>query len=531
MPDLRPAPRGRTGTWGEDGQPQLRAVTELARDLAGRFDVQPLLGRVLAHAVTLLGCESGSLSLVDEAGGTYTKHVDHGVGCQEGRTFSLREGVTGEVVRTRQTVVLHSYSTIAGGHVSPEDPRWERAVIGVPIMWDDRVVGSLVIFSAEEDRLFTTSDVQVAELFADHAAIALANARAHAAALEQAPDGLPGHDPQPLRGLTLAQTVADDVAGAASTSPATVGLTVVGAPRDLPPGLRDEVCRLVRLALGHATGPARATQVRVGLVFGPYDVSVVVQDDGDASWVPGATALVGVDVDVDARPGGDTRVRVVVPDRPAPGPSRPGRAAVLVAGPQPLVVAGLTRLLGTHAPAVHVVAEVGTTDDLVAAQALLRPAVALVVLDQLDAPASSVLEALREADPDVAVVAVLAEATLEQLRTVSRSGVRGLLTPQSDGDTVARVVTAAAEGRMLADGDVLGCLAAEPGADVGPSRLTPREREVRDLVVRGMADKQVATALRISVKTVEKHVGSLLRKTGASNRTMLVSRSGPDRSG
>jgi len=36
------------------------------------------------------------------------------------------------------------------------------------------------------------------------------------------------------------------------------------------------------------------------------------------------------------------------------------------------------------------------------------------------------------------------------------------------------------------------------------------------------ADKQIASALFISVKTVEKHVGSLLRKTGAHNRTMLV---------
>ena len=43
------------------------------------------------------------------------------------------------------------------------------------------------------------------------------------------------------------------------------------------------------------------------------------------------------------------------------------------------------------------------------------------------------------------------------------------------------------------------------------------------MVALGMADKQIATSLGISAKTVEKHVGSLLRKTGARNRTMLVS--------
>lgn len=45
---------------------------------------------------------------------------------------------------------------------------------------------------------------------------------------------------------------------------------------------------------------------------------------------------------------------------------------------------------------------------------------------------------------------------------------------------------------------------------------------MRDLLAAGLADKQIATRLGISVKTVEKHVGAMLRKTGARNRTMLV---------
>jgi len=45
---------------------------------------------------------------------------------------------------------------------------------------------------------------------------------------------------------------------------------------------------------------------------------------------------------------------------------------------------------------------------------------------------------------------------------------------------------------------------------------------VRDLLAEGLADNQIATRLGISVKTVEKHVGAMLRKTGARNRTMLV---------
>lgn len=67
------------------------------------------------------------------------------------------------------------------------------------------------------------------------------------------------------------------------------------------------------------------------------------------------------------------------------------------------------------------------------------------------------------------------------------------------------------------------------GAD-GPSPfgreapLTEREREVRGLVERGLPDKQIASRLGISVKTVEKHVGAVLRKTGSANRTALAHR-------
>jgi len=50
-------------------------------------------------------------------------------------------------------------------------------------------------------------------------------------------------------------------------------------------------------------------------------------------------------------------------------------------------------------------------------------------------------------------------------------------------------------------------------------RLTAREREVLGLLAEGMANKQIATALGISVRTVTVHVSNLLRKTGASSRT------------
>ena len=57
-----------------------------------------------------------------------------------------------------------------------------------------------------------------------------------------------------------------------------------------------------------------------------------------------------------------------------------------------------------------------------------------------------------------------------------------------------------------------------------PSDLTPREQEVLALLAEGLTDRQVADSLQLSHKTVEKHVGAVLRKTGTTSRTGAVVR-------
>ena len=53
--------------------------------------------------------------------------------------------------------------------------------------------------------------------------------------------------------------------------------------------------------------------------------------------------------------------------------------------------------------------------------------------------------------------------------------------------------------------------------------MTARETEILDLMRQGLSNRDIATCLTLSHRTVEKHVESLLRKTGAHSRTHLVS--------
>jgi DNA-binding NarL/FixJ family response regulator len=89
-----------------------------------------------------------------------------------------------------------------------------------------------------------------------------------------------------------------------------------------------------------------------------------------------------------------------------------------------------------------------------------------------------------------------------------------------DATSLGRAVLAAARGEVLVFGGLLEQLSLTPVI----STLTQRESEVRTLLEQGLADKQIATRLNISVKTVEKHVGAVLRKEHAHSRTELVAR-------
>ncbi|RJT97356.1 GAF domain-containing protein [Arthrobacter frigidicola] len=587
---------------------ELDRITELAGDLAGQFELVPLLERVLGHAVALLGCESGSISIVHESEGYYRKEVDQGVGCLEGQTFPLTEGLTGQIVKHRGTVILDRYASVPTGHISPDDPRWGSAVIGVPIAWDGAIIGTFAIFSDGPGRTFTAAEASLVELFANHAAIAIMNSRLHQAAagrereaavagereravrdvhetiarslgslllhLDRAdkatPAGSPatehidaarvlahealfdtrrtvlGLTPSSLAGRTLEDALRSELHRVEAASPLDATLAVVGEPHSLAAEVAHQVFMIVQEAVGNVVAHAHATTCRVGLFYNAAGIAAVIEDNGrgfdaaakrGAGGSPSSSACLGLhgmaarahylrgELSIDSTPGWGTRVRAEVPYSATGDVSRE-RWQVLVACVQPLVRAGLVRLLETSEPSVQVMGEPGSLEDLVESISLLQPDMIVLDWDLLEQYTAARPAGPAEGPVDRPVVAVVDHPTLEQLRLAAGSGVRGFLSLSSTPAEVARVVVAAARGDALLDGavftrftEVHGDAAAKDSSTV---RLTARELEVRELLGQGLADKQIASRLAISVKTVEKHVGAMLRKTGARNRTMLV---------
>jgi signal transduction histidine kinase/DNA-binding NarL/FixJ family response regulator len=556
---------------------------DLAEDLAGEFELRPLLERILRRSVELLRGDAGSICSVDEAAGVYRKEADIGVSCQSGQVFPLTEGMTGAVVRARGPVHFADYRTVPGGHVTAEDRETLRGVVGVPLLWRGGVVGACVVFSRDPERVFSRTDSARLELFARHAAIALANARlyqeaeaharAEAAATERdrlvrevhdtVAQGLasvivhldaagreadPGDEidqarqsavtalaetrrtvlglaPSPLEGRSLAEALQLELGWANRTGNLDVRLVEAGLPVPLPDGLAHQLFRIAQEALTNAVRHAGARSVRIGVIHEDGTVAVLVQDDGQGFAADEAIGsiglrgmrerarLIGGTLEVESVAGWGTRVRVSAPLDGAAVASTQVR--VLVAAPHPITRAGLVRLLAAGEPALQVAGEVDSVAAALDAYRLLAPDVVVAHLDLADPDGLAGVRAFRGLDPAAVVLVLCGRRDQERAAAAVRAGASGWLVDDATGTELARALLAASEGRSMVPAAALS-----RAADAVP--LTDREREVFGLARRGLRDKQIAEALVISVKTVEKHVGAVLRKTGARNRTELA---------
>jgi DNA-binding NarL/FixJ family response regulator len=186
---------------------------------------------------------------------------------------------------------------------------------------------------------------------------------------------------------------------------------------------------------------------------------------------------------------------------------------------------------------IEIVGEAQDAPGAIAVIAELRPD---VVLLDVHLPGGGGLEVLRRClrtggvpglAPGTRFLALSVSDAAEDVIGVIRAGARGYVTKSISGvdlvDAVRRVAEDDAVFSSKLAGFVLDAFSgASPGSapasiDAELDRLTNREREVLRLIARGYAYKEIARELVISVKTVETHVSSVLRKLQLSNRYEL----------
>lgn len=174
---------------------------------------------------------------------------------------------------------------------------------------------------------------------------------------------------------------------------------------------------------------------------------------------------------------------------------------------------------------------VGDASEVDAAIEMIREREPDVVLLDVHMPGGggrTVLEAVGQTHPDVRFLALSVSDSPEDVIAVVRAGARGYVTKTVETAELAEAIDSVATGEAVFSpklaGFVLDAFASALPADLDPEldQLSPREQEVMRLIALGHTYKECAGKLDISVKTVERHVSSVLRKLQLSNRHELA---------
>jgi len=213
-------------------------------------------------------------------------------------------------------------------------------------------------------------------------------------------------------------------------------------------------------------------------------------------------------------------------DQPSVKPLR-----VLISAVSSITRAGLERLVEDQ-PNLRSVGVINSADELPQSIADNDPDVVIFHLEAHSAETNwEELIALA-----VPFVLLAEEADLVSTNAALAAGVQAILLGDATGVELAAAAHSAAAGLLTLSGDLVDLVRQsllahareeadesdghpDPNADASPEHLTLREREVLEMMMEGLSNKEIAAHLNISAHTVKFHISSILGKLGASSRT------------
>lgn len=201
---------------------------------------------------------------------------------------------------------------------------------------------------------------------------------------------------------------------------------------------------------------------------------------------------------------------------------------ILLADDHDVVRRGIRCLLEER-PDWIVCGEARTGREAVALAATLQPNVAVLDLAMPDLNGIEATRQIAKVSPETEILLFTVHMTEALLPEVVAAGARGYLLKSDAAKSIATAVESIAHHRPFFSPSVSGGAISDHARGARPANepratqaLTPREREVTQLIAEGRSNKKIATLLDLSVKTVETHRAAVMRKLGVNSVAGVV---------
>lgn len=201
---------------------------------------------------------------------------------------------------------------------------------------------------------------------------------------------------------------------------------------------------------------------------------------------------------------------------------------VLLADDHKLMRSGL-RLLVEQQPEFRVVGEAGDGRQAVALAVELKPDVAVLDIGMPELNGIEAAHQITEQLPETAVVMLSMHSDESYVLRALKAGARGYLLKDSAEADLVQAILAVREGKSFFSPAVSQVLLEDylrklrkTGAEDSYELLSPREREILQLVAEGKSSKDVANLLNLSVYTVETHRANLMKKLNLKSMPELI---------
>lgn len=203
-----------------------------------------------------------------------------------------------------------------------------------------------------------------------------------------------------------------------------------------------------------------------------------------------------------------------------------GRGRVMLVDDHGFVRSAIVQAL--DGPELVVVAQASTAEEAFERALEVRPDILLVDIDLPGASGLNLLRDLAPRLPDTRIVLLTVSTDQRDVTEAMRLGAAGYLTKDMNPDALLRAVRGVLNGDLAMPRRLAAATMREladaarrrpgEGRTEGGSSLTAREDEILRMLADGLTDREIGTALSISTRTVESHVGNILRKLDARNR-------------